>query len=85
MTGMPSEPKAAAVSLVQPGWTIYSKDGVLLGEVVAADQRFIHVRAEKGESNIEIRTDALVEQEEPEMRARVGLTAAELSMDDAQD
>lgn len=83
MTGMPSDSSSDAISLVQPGWEIYSKDGSLVGEVVAADQRFIHVRpADEDEANIEIPTDALIEQEEPEKRARVSLTAAELWADD---
>jgi hypothetical protein len=81
MTGMPSDPAAADVSLIQPGWRIYSKDGLLVGEVVAVDQQLIHIHvAGDDQTSIDLRTDTVIEQEEPEMRARVALTAADLSL-----
>lgn len=80
MTGTHDDPTTEGISLVQPGWHIYSRDGLLIGEVLVADERFMHVRLEgEGDRNVEIDTDTIVEQEEPEMRARISLTADEIT------
>lgn len=79
MTGFDTDPADTNAVLVQPGWHLFSKDGEALGEVVAADEKRIILRPERdADGRIEISTDTLIEQEEPEMRARISLMADEV-------
>jgi hypothetical protein len=73
------EPAPTGIVLVQPGWHIYSKDGVMLGEVLTVNERLMHIRLEDGdERSLELGVDAILEQSESEMRARISVTADEV-------
>lgn len=81
MTGMHDDPARTGAVLVQVGWDIYSQDGERLGEVVAINEKLMHLRLEGtgDERSLELGTDTIIEQDEPEKRARISLEANEVS------
>ena len=84
MTGMHDDPARTGAILVQAGWHIYSKDGEMLGEVIVVNEQLMHIHLEGtgDERSLELGTDTIIEQDEPEMRARISLTADEVTAGD---
>lgn len=79
MTRITHASSMADVVHVQPGWHVFSRRGEALGEVIAVDGKDILLRGVgPGAPRYLIQADALIEQEEAEMRARVSLDRDDL-------
>jgi len=74
-----SDRGTSAGILVEPGWQVFSRDGVLLGQVISANAWYLHIRTGDGDRSIELRADTLVEQEVPEQRVRISVDAVAMA------
>ena len=73
-----------ATSLVQAGWTVFSRDGEALGEVLGADERRFLLRdGDHPTRRLELSTELIVDLDAADMRAHLALDASEVTADHA--
>jgi hypothetical protein len=74
--------ETTAARPIQPGWTVFSRDGASLGEVLGADERRFLLRDDDHATRrLELSTDLISEMDAADMHARLIIDEGEATAD----